>query len=69
LFDASDGTSGYRRLHAALLPGGEQVGPELVRKLMRALGLVACQPRPWRTTTIRGEQSSAADVVGRDFTA
>jgi putative transposase len=60
---------GYRRLHAALLRGGEQVGPELVRKLMRALGLVACQPRPWRTTTIRGEQSSAADVVGRDFTA
>jgi len=36
---------------------------------MRALGLVACQPRPWRTTTIRGEQSTAADLVGRDFTA
>jgi len=34
LFDASDGTSAYRRLHAALLRRGEQVGPELVRKLM-----------------------------------
>jgi putative transposase len=31
LFDISDGTSGYRRLHAALVRGGEQVGPELVR--------------------------------------
>ena len=70
LFEASDGSYGYRRLHAALVGGGEQVGPELVRELMRELGLVACQPRPWRTTTIRGdEQSTAPDLVGRDFTA
>ena len=26
-------------------------GPELVRKLMRRLGLVSCQPRPWRPVT------------------
>jgi len=69
LFDASDGTSGYRRLHAALVRGGEPVGSELVRALMRELGLVACQPRPWRTTTIGGEQSIAPDLLGRDFTA
>jgi putative transposase len=69
LFDASDGTSGYRRLHAALVRGGEPVGSELVRALMRELGLVACQPRPWRTTTIGGEQSTAPDLVGRDFNA
>ena len=70
LFAASDGSYGYRRLHAALLRGGDQVGPELVRELMRELGLVACQPRPWRTTTLRGEeQGSAADLAGRDFTA
>jgi putative transposase len=50
--------------------GGEQVGPELVRRLMRQLGLEACQPRPWRTTTIRDEQAAAApDLVARDFTA
>jgi hypothetical protein len=59
LFDACDGTCGYRRLHAELVRGGERVGPELVRALMRELGLVTCQPRPWRTTTIRGEQSIA----------
>ena len=70
LFDASDGSYGYRRLHAALLRGGDQVGPELVRELMRELGLVACQPRPWRTTTLRGEEHSRAlDLVGRDFSA
>jgi transposase InsO family protein len=37
LFDASDGTYGYRRLPVALVNGGEQVGPELVRELMREL--------------------------------
>ena len=37
---------------------------------MRELGLVACQPRPWRTTTIQdGEQTATPDLLGRDFTA
>ena len=70
LFDANHGTYGYRRLHAALVRGGEQASPELVRRLMRQLGLVACQPRPWRTTTVRdGKPATAPDLVGRDFTA
>ena len=70
LFEASGGTYGYRRLHAALVRGGEQVGDELVRRLMRELGLVACQPRPWRTTTVRGAASAVApDLVCRDFSA
>jgi putative transposase len=69
LFDDSDGTYGYRRIHAALARTGERVSPGLVRKLMRQLGLVPCQPRPYRTTTVRGEQAGAADLVGRDFTA
>jgi putative transposase len=70
LFEANDGTYGYRRLHAALLRGGEQVSLELVRRLMRQLGLVACQPRPWRKTTIPGQEpGTAPDRVARDFTA
>ncbi len=70
LFDAHHGTYGYRRLHAALVRGGEQVSAELVRRLMRELGLVACQPRPWRTTTISdGTPAPAPDLLGRDFTA
>jgi putative transposase len=69
LFESFDRTYGYRRIHAELVRGGEQVGEELVRTLMRELGLVACQPRPYRTTTVRGADAVAEDLVGRDFTA
>jgi putative transposase len=70
LFDASDGTYGYRRIHADLLRGGKQASPELVRRLMRELGLVPCQPRPYRVTTVPGEADRPpADLVRRDFTA
>lgn len=70
IFDASDGTFGYRRVHAALVSGGERVGPELVRQLMRRLGLVACQPRPYKRTTVPdGAPPPAPDLLNRDFTA
>ena len=69
LFETSDGTYGYRRLHAELVRGGDRVGLELVRVLMRELGLVACQPRPWRTTTVGDDQRTGTDLVGRAFTA
>ena len=67
----SDGTYGYRRIHAALVRQGEGCGPELVRDLMQDLGLVACQPRPWRPTTTQPGEGGATipDLVGRDFTA
>jgi putative transposase len=70
LFEAFDGTYGYRRIHAELARAGEQVGEELVRKLMREMNLVTVQPKPYRRTTIPGETASAApDLVARDFTA
>lgn len=70
VFDRSRRTYGYRRVHAELVRRGEQASPELVRALMRAEGLVPCQPRAWRTTTVRGDASAApADHVRRDFTA
>jgi transposase InsO family protein len=70
LFEWSAATYGYRRIHAELVRAGEQVGAELVRALMRELGLVPVQPRPFRTTTIRGSgEPEAADLVGREFTA
>jgi putative transposase len=69
-FEDSDGTYGYRRVHAQLARWGEQASPELVRALMRRLGLVACQPRPWRpTTTQPADPGAVPDLVGRDFTA
>jgi putative transposase len=69
IFDDSDGTYGHRRVHAELVRGGQACSLELVRQLMRELGLQPCQPRPWRpTTTVAGGQP-APDLVGRDFTA
>lgn len=71
IFDESDRTYGYRRVHAALARQGEDCCPELVREIMRELGLVPCQPRPWRPiTTQPGEGAeSIPDLVARDFTA
>jgi putative transposase len=71
IFEQSDSTYGYRRVHAALVRQGDGCGPELVRKLMRELGLVPCQPRPWRPTTTQPGDGTAAvpDLVGRDFSA
>ncbi|MGH8882125.1 MAG: IS3 family transposase [Stackebrandtia sp.] len=70
-FDDSGGTHGYRRVHADLAGWEVACGPELVRDLMRELGLVACQPRPWRHgLTVADEAAPViADLVGRDFTA
>lgn len=70
LFDEFDGTFGYRRIWAELVHGGETVGVELVRRLMRELGLYPCQPRPYKQTTIRGEaEPDVPDLVERDFGA
>ncbi len=69
-FDGSDGTYGYRRVWWQLARWGVRAGPELVRALMRGLGLVACQPRPWRPGTTRpGRTGPIPDLVNRDFTA
>jgi transposase InsO family protein len=69
-FDDSDGTYGYRRITAQLARWGARAGAELVRRLMRQLGLVACQPRPWRPCTTRqGASGPIPDLVNRDFSA
>ncbi len=71
VFDDSEGTYGYRRVHAQLARQGERCIPELVRSIMREQGLVPCQPRPWRHSLT--EQAAAAgpipDLLHRDFTA
>ena len=48
LFYANDETYGYWRMRQVLVRGGGKAGEELVRKLMRELGLEPCQPKPWR---------------------
>jgi putative transposase len=70
VFDANHETYGYRRVHAVLKRSGEQAAPELVRRLMRGLGLQTCQPRPWRPATTEADpHHRIPDLVGRDFTA
>ncbi len=69
-FGDSDGTYGYRRIWRQLARWGVHAGLELVRALMRELGLVACQPRPWRpSTTKQGQAGPIPDLVNRDFSA
>jgi putative transposase len=69
-FGDSDGTYGYRRIWSQLARWGVRAGLELVRGLMRELGLVACQPRPWRPPTTRpGQAGPIPDLVNRDFSA
>ena len=71
IFASHDGTFGYRRVHAALARMGRHVDPETVRSIMRARGLVACQPRAKRRCTTRRAKDVAdiPDLVGRDFTS
>ncbi len=70
LFEANNEEYGYRRLTEVLRRGGEQAGEELVRKLMRELELVPCQPRPWRhSLTEQGAAGPIPDLVNRDFSA
>ena len=60
LFYANDEEYGYRRMHQALVRGGEQAGDELVRRLMRELSLEPCQPKPWRQACPRRPASHPA---------
>lgn len=70
LFADSDGTYGYRRVHAALARAGRHADPHTVRSIMAERGLVACQPRgKGPRTTIPGDPGPVPDLVNRDFSA
>jgi putative transposase len=70
VFDGSDGTYGYRRVHAELRAGQVRCSPELVRAVMRDLGLYPCQPKPFRpATTEAGDTGEIPDLVNRNFSA
>jgi transposase InsO family protein len=71
LFVWSDETYGYRRMQRELADRGVPCGPELVRSIMRELGLQPCQPRPQRVglTEQDDQRHDIPDLVKRDFTA
>lgn len=69
-FTDSDGTYGYRRVHADLVDWGYPCQVETVRSIMAELGLVACQPRAYKVTTRPGQVAAEVpDRLQRDFTA
>ena len=59
-FDESEQTYGYRRIHAEPARSGVKVSLGMVRKIMAAAGLVACQLRKQAKTTV-----PAPDFPGR----
>lgn len=70
IFDDNDQTYGYRRVHAQLVDEGVAAGPELVRSIMVERQLVACQPRPYKVTTIGDPTGSGpVDRCERDFSS
>ncbi|MEZ5383488.1 MAG: IS3 family transposase [Microthrixaceae bacterium] len=69
IFDRSNGTYGHRRVHAELGRKNIPAGVELVRRVMVEGDMVACQPRPYRTTTDPDGSPGAEDLVERDFAA
>jgi putative transposase len=73
-FTLGRGTYGVRRvqrvLHRSHDPEVASASEKLVRSIMAELGLRACQPRAYKTTTQPDPDASGpADLVGRDFTA
>lgn len=69
-FAASRGTYGARRVAEVLRRSDEPVSVRLVAELMADRALVACQPRPFRVTTVADTVAAGRpDLVGRDFTA
>lgn len=70
IFVAEHETYGYRRVHRELGRRGEECSAELVRALMRELGLVPVQVRAFTpTTTEQGDFRGIPDLLRRDFSA
>jgi putative transposase len=66
VFDQSEGTYGYRRIHAQLTRKSVEVDDELVRQL----GLLPVQVKRRRGLTVADKEAgSIPDLVRRDFTA
>ena len=68
LFEASEETSGARRIQADLEAEGERASLWLIGKLMAEQDLVAVQPRSKKRTTIPADDAEdRPDLIGRRF--
>lgn len=70
IFEEFDGRYGYRRIAHELTRRGRPASYTMVASIMTELGLIACQPRPYRATTIADTAPhDIPDLLKRDFTA
>lgn len=69
VFEASNGTYGYRRVHAQLVRDGHRCSDKLVESIMAAEQLVSCHPAPWRYKTEQGSGPAPVDLIQQNFTA
>lgn len=70
LFENKCNCYGYRRIHAALARGGEQVSEKVVRRLMREEQLVVATAKRRRYTSYQDELDPPPEnLVNRDFHA
>nr|WP_275041541.1 IS3 family transposase [Nocardiopsis chromatogenes] len=70
LHEASNGTSGFRRILACLHAEGVDASQGLVRSIMRELGIFGVQPRSNKRTTVPAPDAhTSPDLLRRDFTA
>jgi putative transposase len=70
VFDCSEGTYGYRRVHAELARRGIAVDDDTVRQIMRDHGWMPVQVKRRRSLTVADKQAKPLpDLVRRDFTA
>lgn len=65
----NEGRYGVDRIHRELARRGHRVGPQRVRRLVRALGLRCVHPAPYAVTTVQDPANDAGlvDLVGREF--
>ncbi len=61
LFETKRNCYGYRRIHAALARGGEQVSEKVVRRLMKQEQLIVTTARRRRYTSYQGELDPAPE--------
>ena len=70
VFEHSEGTYGYRRVHAELARRGIEADDDTVRQIMREHGWTPVQVKRRRSLTVADKQAAALpDLVRRDFTA
>ena len=69
VFDASNGTYGYRRVHEQLKLDNIESTERGVQRSMARQRLKSCHPAPWRYATQQGRGKRPADLIGQNFTA